>query len=205
MIRRPPRSTLFPYTTLFRSQHRSQQAQERQTLSSQIQELSEKIQTRSQLIRITNHQANLLNQQIKENQQQINSLESDLASLKKSYANVIAQSYKTRSRRSQWLYILASEDFAQGYKRLKYIQQYSQYRKNQALEIQEKNQLLKQFNDSLSLQYKYQQQILSENQKEQSKLSQEKKEQELLVASIKKKESDYAGAEIGRASCRERV
>jgi peptidase M23B len=171
---------------------RSQQAQERQTLSSQIQELSEKIQTRSQLIRITNHQANLLNQQIKENQQQINSLESDLASLKKSYANVIAQSYKTRSRRSQWLYILASEDFAQGYKRLKYIQQYSQYRKNQALEIQEKNQLLKQFNDSLSLQYKYQQQILSENQKEQSKLSQEKKEQELLVASIKKKESDYA-------------
>src|SRR5256885_10263922 len=27
MIRRPPRSTLFPYTTLFRSQHRSRHAQ----------------------------------------------------------------------------------------------------------------------------------------------------------------------------------
>src|SRR3712207_7372312 len=26
MIRRPPRSTLFPYTTLFRSQHRAEQA-----------------------------------------------------------------------------------------------------------------------------------------------------------------------------------
>src|SRR3712207_7154252 len=29
MIRRPPRSTLFPYTTLFRSQHRDQRARER--------------------------------------------------------------------------------------------------------------------------------------------------------------------------------
>src|SRR3989442_3500286 len=33
MIRRPPRSTLFPYTTLFRSLHRSAASQERHELS----------------------------------------------------------------------------------------------------------------------------------------------------------------------------
>src|SRR5256885_17006163 len=36
MIRRPPRSTLFPYTTLFRSVIRSQPSGERRKLSAQV-------------------------------------------------------------------------------------------------------------------------------------------------------------------------
>ena len=171
---------------------RSQQAQERKSLSSQIEEISEKINARTQLIRLTNHQANLLNQQIKENQSQITALKEELASLKKSYAAVIAQSYKTHSPRSRWLFLLSSDNFAQGYKRLRYIQQYAQYRKKQAVEIQQKSTLLQQLTDSLSLQYQYQQNILEENQREQNRLSQEKKQQETLVASIKKKEGEYA-------------
>src|SRR2546422_6066138 len=35
MIRRPPRSTLFPYTTLFRSQHRAVQIEDRPGWSSE--------------------------------------------------------------------------------------------------------------------------------------------------------------------------
>src|SRR5258708_13349980 len=40
MIRRPPRSTLFPYTTLFRSQIKSIWEAERPTVASLIQELA---------------------------------------------------------------------------------------------------------------------------------------------------------------------
>jgi len=171
---------------------RSQQAQERKSLATQIEEISEKISARTQLIRVTNHQANLLSQQIKENQNQMASLKKELEVLKKSYAAVIEQSYKTRSPKSRWLLLLASESFAQGYKRLKYLQQYSQYRKKQAQEIQEKNTLIQQLTDSLSLQHNHQRKIVEENQKEQDRLSQERKAQETLVASIKKKESEYA-------------
>ena len=171
---------------------RSQQAQERKSLATQIEEISEKISARTQLIRVTNHQANLLSQQIKENQNQMASLKKELEVLKKSYAAVIEQSYKTHSSKSRWLLLLASESFAQGYKRLKYLQQYSQYRKKQAQEIQEKNTLIQQLTDSLSLQHNYQRKIVEENQKEQDRLSQERRAQETLVASIKKKESEYA-------------
>lgn len=174
---------------------RSQQAQERNSLAFQIEEISEKISARTQLIRLTNHQANLLSQQIKDNQNQISTLKKDLESLKKNYAAVILQSYKSRSPQSRWMFLLASESFTQGYKRLKYLQQYTQYRKKQAQEIQQKNTLLQQLADSLSSQYNYQRRIVEENQKEQTRLSQERKEQESLVASIKKKESEYA-AEI---------
>ena len=171
---------------------RSQQAQERKSLATQIEEISEKISARTQLIRVTNHQANLLSQQIKENQDQMANLKKELEVLKKNYAAVIEQSYKTRSPQSRWLLLLASESFAQGYKRLKYLQQYSQYRKKQAQEIQEKNTLIQQLTDSLSLQHSYQRKIVEENKKEQDRLSQERKTQETLVASIKKKESEYA-------------
>ena len=174
---------------------RSQQAQERKSLAFQIEEISEKISARTQLIRLTNHQANLLSQQIKDNQNQISTLKKDLQSLKKNYAAVILQSYKSRSPQSRWMFLLASESFTQGYKRLKYLQQYTQYRKKQAQEIQQKNTLLQQLADSLSSQYNHQRRIVEENQKEQTRLSQERKEQESLVASIKKKESEYA-AEI---------
>ena len=171
---------------------RSQQAQERKSLATQIEEISEKISARTQLIRVTNHQANLLSQQIKENQDQMANLKKELEVLKKNYAAVIEQSYKTRSPQSRWLLLLASESFAQGYKRLRYLQQYSQYRKKQAQEIQEKNTLIQQLTDSLSLQHSYQRKIVEENKKEQDRLSQERKAQETLVASIKKKESEYA-------------
>ena len=171
---------------------RSQQAQERKSLATQIEEISEKISARTQLIRVTNHQANLLSQQIKENQDQMANLKKELEVLKKNYAAVIEQSYKTRSPQSRWLLLLASESFAQGYKRLRYLQQYSQYRKKQAQEIQEKNTLIQQLTDSLSLQHSYQCKIVEENKKEQDRLSQERKTQETLVASIKKKESEYA-------------
>ena len=171
---------------------RSQQAQERKSLATQIEEISEKISARTQLIRVTNHQANLLSQQIKENQDQMANLKKELEVLKKNYAAVIEQSYKTRSPQSRWLLLLASESFAQGYKRLRYLQQYSQYRKKQAQEIQEKNTLIQQLTDSLSLQHNYQRKIVEENKKEQDRLSQERKTQETLVASIKKKESEYA-------------
>ena len=128
---------------------RSQQAQERKSLAFQIEEISEKISARTQLIRLTNHQANLLSQQIKDNQNQISTLKKDLESLKKNYAAVILQSYKSRSPQSRWMFLLASESFTQGYKRLKYLQQYTQYRKKQAQEIQQKNTLLQQLADSL--------------------------------------------------------
>ncbi len=171
---------------------RSQQAQERKSLATQIEEISEKISARTQLIRLTNHQANLLSRQIKEHQDQIVSLRKELEALKKNYAAVIEQSYKTRAPQSRWLLLLASESFVQGYKRLKYLQQYGQYRKQQAQEIQEKNTLLQQLSDSLSAQYTHQRKIVEENQKEQNRLSQERRTQEELVASIKKKESEYA-------------
>ncbi|MDO4881239.1 MAG: peptidoglycan DD-metalloendopeptidase family protein [Capnocytophaga sp.] len=170
---------------------RTKQAQERKSVITQIQEINEKINARTELIKLIHQQANFLNSQIQENTKNIASLEKELSTLKKEYADVIRQSYKNRTGRSQVLFLLSSENFWQGYKRLKYIQQYSAHRKKKSEEIQLKNKKLQQINDTLLTQQQQKAQVLQENRHEQEVLATEKKQQEALVASIKKKESQY--------------
>lgn len=170
---------------------RSKQAQTRKSVISQIEEMNEKIQAQTELIHITNQQANLLDQQIKNNQREITALQKELSQLRKEYANIIVQSYKHRSPNSQLLFLLSSESVTQSYKRAQYIKQYTEYRKKQSLQIQQKNNKLTQINADLESQRKEKNKILVENKSAQEQLLKEKQEQEILVASIKKKESEY--------------
>lgn len=170
---------------------RSEQAQTRQSVVAQIQQMNEKIQAQTQLIYITNKQANLLNQQINTNISQINKLKKELEQLRKEYANIIRQSYKHRSKNSQIMFLLSSQTFTQGYKRLQYIKQYTEYRKKQSLQIQEKNQKLQQTNAELITQQQDKKNILNENKIAQEQLIKEKQKQEILVTQIKKKEKEY--------------
>lgn len=170
---------------------RSKQTQARKSVATQIQEINDKIQARTELIRITNQQANLLNQEINGNLRHIDALQKELKQLRKEYAAIIRQSYKNRSSKSQMLFLLSSETFTQGYKRLQYMKQYTEYRKKQSTQIQQKNDELKKINENLVWQRKEKEKILAENKIVQNQLTDEKKQQEILIASIRKKENEY--------------
>src|SRR5690606_21128190 len=79
-----------------------------------------------------------------------------------------------------------SESFLQAYKRAQYLKQYTNYRKNQGLEIQSKTTQLVDFNAKLDGQRQVKKKIIVENEKEKVSLEAEKKEQQKLVNSIKK-------------------
>ncbi|TEB40363.1 peptidase M23, partial [Flavobacterium circumlabens] len=76
--------------------------------------------------------------------------------------------------------------FLQAYKRAQYLKQYTNFRKNQGLEIQSKTAQLVDFNAKLNGQRQDKKKIIAENQKERLALEVEKKEQQKLVNSIKK-------------------
>lgn len=171
---------------------RTKQAQERKSVTAQIQEITEKIQAREEFIRLTNEQANLLNYEISQNQNQIKNLQKDLSDLQQEYAVVIRQSYKNRSPEHRLLLILSSETLSQGYKRLKYIEQYTNFRKKQTIKIRQKNDTLHKINSDLLQKRKQKERILLENETEKFKLGKEKQEQEVLVQKIQKKEEQYA-------------
>lgn len=145
-----------------------------------------KIKLKEKLINTTAKQEKLLSNDMYINQVKVNKLKKELDILKKDYAKMILKSYKSRSEQSRAMFILSSESFLQAYKRAQYLKQYTNFRKNQGLEIQSKTAQLVDYNARLDGQRTVKKKIIAENEKEKKSLEIEKQEQQKLVNSIKK-------------------
>lgn len=145
-----------------------------------------KIKLKEKLITTTAKQEKILNNDMYINQLKVNKLKRELAVLKEDYAKMILKSYKSRSEQSRAMFILSSESFLQAYKRAQYLKQYTNFRKNQGLEIQSKTNELVDYNAKLDGQRQVKKKIIAENQKEKQSLEVEKKEQQKLVNEIKR-------------------
>ena len=164
------------------------------TVLDQMEVLDQKINVRQQLIRITNQQANLLSRQINANIRNISKLREDLEALKEEYAKMIQKSYQNRSQQSRLMFLLSSENFYQAFKRLQYLKQYTQFRKEQGEDIVRKTEELTQLNNDLTNQRKEKEVLLAENVKAKGELLIEIKAQKELLKSIRQNESKYASA-----------
>ncbi len=112
---------------------------EKKSSLSGLKVLSHKITLRKQLISNIQAQLSKLNLQIFKHQKEIEAQKEKIQHLKQEYAQIIAQSYISRSKYDKLMYVLASNDLNQAYKRLKFLQQYSQYRVDQAEKINIQN------------------------------------------------------------------
>lgn len=157
----------------------------------EVETINSQIGTRKNLIKITNQQANLLTREINTNFKKIETYRKELTALKKDYAKMITKSYKSKSHQSRIMFLLSSSDFSQAYKRLQYMKQYNEHRKEQADRIENNTRELQALNTDLARQKKEKQVLIEENREEQNKLKAEKKEQQILMASIRKKQGTY--------------
>lgn len=160
----------------------------------QMEALDKKINVRQQLIRVTNQQSNLLNRQINANIRNISKLREDLELLKEEYATMIRKSYQNKSQQSRLMFLLSSENFFQAFKRMQYMKQYTQYRKEQGEKIMAKTDDLTRLNLDLAQQRKEKDQLIAVNNKAKAQLMKEMKSQKELLGSIRKNESKYAAA-----------
>lgn len=151
-----------------------------------------KIKLKEKLINTTAKQEKLISNDMYINQVKVNKLKKELKVLKEDYAKMILKSYKSRSEQSRAMFILSSESFLQAYKRAQYLKQYTNFRKNQGLEIQSKTAQLVDYNAKLDGQRQVKKKIIAENQKEKVTLEVEKKEQQKLVNSLKKDKNKIA-------------
>ena len=154
---------------------------------SQVEDLDLKISVRSQLVKVNNQQANLLTRQINVNQRDITKLRSVLKDLKEDYADMITNSYKSKSSLNRLMFLFSSKDFLQAYKRIQYMKQYASYRKKQGEEIAEKTQTLQTLNKTLLEQKIQKEALVAENKKAQQVLRDELKSQQRLIRSLKSK------------------
>ncbi|WP_109301965.1 murein hydrolase activator EnvC [Aquimarina sp. AU474] len=161
------------------------------SLLDEVEAINSQISTRRNLIKITNQQANLLTREINTNLKKIDVYREELKVLKQDYAKMVAKSYKSKSHQSRIMFLLSSSNFAQAYKRLQYMKQYNEHRKEQADRIEGNTIELQKLNRNLSTQKEDKETLVTENRDAQQKLKEEKKEQKILMASIRKKQGTY--------------
>jgi len=104
----------------------------KKTTLNQLIIIKNQLEAREKLIQTINEQIRSVDEQINLNNEIINDLKKDLENLRKEYAQMIYYAYKNRSSFDRLMYVFAASDFNQAFKRLKYFQQYANYRKTQA-------------------------------------------------------------------------
>lgn len=152
--------------------------------------LKSKINARVELISAINQEINVVNNQISNNQGNITSLQNDLVKLKQEYAKMIYYAYKNKSSYNKIMFVFSASSFNQAYKRLKYIQQYSEYRKKQAASIVQTQQKLKSKVVELQNDKQEKSVLLSTENQEKQKLAVEQTEQESTVKKLQSKEQE---------------
>lgn len=156
-----------------------------------LRDLNKRINVRNELIRTIDKEIVELNRDIAKNERQVAQLEGHLNALKKEYAQMVVQSYKSRAKQSQLMFLLSSESFLQAYKRIQYIDQYAEYQKKQGEEITTETIKLQNLNDLLKEKKGEKLELVSENKKETDSITKEKVSQEKVIKSIKQKEKEY--------------
>ena len=128
--------------------------------------------------------------QIDETGKVVTQLENDLKKLKDEYAKMVYYAYKNKGYYNRLMFIFSSKDFNQAYKRLKYMQQYSKYRKKQAALIGQMQIVLNAQIEDYEKQKKEKSKLLTNSEQEKLQLTTEINQKNELVASLQDKEKD---------------
>jgi murein hydrolase activator len=99
---------------------------------SAIKIIGNKLNLREKVIRGMRDEISLLSDNIELNNTAINMMENDLVDLKNDYKRAVLNSYKSKKSNPELVYILSARDFNQGYKRLKYLQQVTKFRRKES-------------------------------------------------------------------------
>ena len=161
-------------------------------LANELEDIQLKISVRDKLININNSQLNNLTNIIYNQTEKLSDLEKELIKLKEEYEQIIYSSYKKKSTQMKLMFLFASENINQAFKRFQYFKQYSKYRKKQADKIVLIQTQISLTIDSLQIRKNNKQNIIDENREVKETLTKEKQLQNTLFKNLLKNQKNYA-------------
>ena len=161
--------------------------------------LDRQIASRKKVIALLNLEIASLGEEIGSKEIQTQSLKKDLETKKQHYAASIRKMYLHKNNTDNLLFILASQSFAQSFRRMMYLKAYSDWQKKQADEIVEKQKVVDEDKKILAANRNDKLNLLSMRQSEEEKLTKEeenkKAEVEVLEKNKKKLQADLTKKE----------
>lgn len=202
--------TLLIAATLAAQSVKELQKQQRE-LQQQLEQTSNMLKQTKQNEKSTVNKLNLLNSDIKTRKKLINNIQSEISGLNKEmgqlrdkrselqleleackadYARLVRETHYADLQQSPLLFLLSADSFQQLSRRIRYMQQFAEYRKQQAKKIEDiqaeidiQNNLLEERKNDRSI-------ALKNQKREKEKLDSDERKQKSMLQSLKKQEKE---------------
>ncbi|MGB3587957.1 MAG: peptidoglycan DD-metalloendopeptidase family protein [Tunicatimonas sp.] len=167
----------------------SETSSRRESSIGQLNAINEQIQARESLIQSISQELELLATQISELGGVITALEEDLVNLKEEYAHMVYATSKTSNSYNRLTFLFSAKTFNQLFRRIKYMQQYSEARKNQVNQIQKVRETLINQRETIESKRMEQQVLLDQQVIANQDLIALKTKQRALIRDLNQKET----------------
>ncbi len=150
--------------------------------------IGNKVSLRESVLKGMNDEIKLINDRISLNKIAIEMMEGDLKSLKADYSRSVVNSYKFAKANPDIVYILSARDFNQGYKRVRYLQQITRYRRSESEVIRELMQEIEGTKERLEKDLQKISELQQKETQQKVLLQNEQRRQQRMVQSLGNKE-----------------
>lgn len=153
--------------------------------------IRKKIANRTALVEESDRQIRVISDRIYLKQRQINTLKARVDTLTNHYSRLVLSAYKNRDTRIWYMYMLASENLGQAFRRYSYFKSLSTQMNKEAKEIRQMQEELVKEKEKLAAIKKEAQAAKAERVSELEKLRKEEKQADDVVKKLKKNRKTY--------------
>lgn len=150
--------------------------------------LTGQIEERRTYIQTIERDVHTLDGEIASLRKQLNKLQRDLKDKKQKYETSVQYMYRNKSVQEKLMFIFSAENLSQTYRRLRYVQEYANYQRLQAMEIERKQKQVVAKKKEMEQTRQAKQDLLKQGEVEKVKLETQEKERQTLLANLKKKQ-----------------
>ena len=129
-----------------------------------------------------------LNNEINALQRQLKTLQRDLKDKKDKYESSVQYMYRNKSIHEKLLFIFSADNLSQTYRRMRYVREYANYQRLQAIEIERKQKQVNAKKAELETTREAKEKLLEEGEAEKKKLEKQEKEKQGILNGLKRKQ-----------------
>ena len=129
-----------------------------------------------------------LNNEINSLRRQLNGLQKELKDKKQKYEASVQYMYRNKSVHEKLMFIFSAENLTQTYRRMRYVKEYGNYQRLQAVEIERKQKQVEAKKAELETTRSAKEKLLKQGEAEKKKLEKQEKDRQTILNGLKRKE-----------------
>lgn len=171
----------------------SAKTQEKLLSQREVAALSKQLKLREDKISTINSELRIINNNIAENNKIVDRLTAELEKMKQDYEKMILFAFRNKNAYNKMMFIFASKDFNQAFKRVKYLQQFTDARKIKVAEIEDTKKQIELKIAQLEQDKKTQQALLKEQEAERSAIAKDRAAHSKELNQLASEERNFRG------------